>query len=430
MTWMFNSPLATSRRFTQLAIAAALIVGGGSVAYGIRQFSTPASRPNAPVQAPAAKTVTALGRVEPKGEIIKLAAPSSVEGARIDQLLVKEGDRLRKGQIIAILDSRDRLQAALDEANGQISIAQAKLAQVQAGAKQGEIRAQQSTVARIKAQGAGDLAAQQQSIERLRVQLEGEAAAQQATLQRLQASSANAQAELDRYQALYTAGGVSQSMRDSKRLALDTAQQQVKEAKANLVRIQATSDRQISEAKIVFNRIQTTGRSQVSEAKSTLDQIAEVRPVDVQAAQAEVARAIAAARQAKVKLDQTYIRAPLDSTVLDIGTRAGELASTTNGIVELGQTEQMYVIAEVYESDVGKVKLGQLVKVTAEPISSTLMGTVERVGAKVQRQQVVNTDPSANIDARIVEVHIKLNPEASPKAALFTNLQVKAVIQL
>lgn len=46
--------------------------------------------------------------------MIKIAASSS--GSRIAQLRVKQGDTVTKGQIIAILDSRDRLQAELEQA--------------------------------------------------------------------------------------------------------------------------------------------------------------------------------------------------------------------------------------------------------------------------------------------------------------------------
>ncbi|MBC6418875.1 MAG: biotin/lipoyl-binding protein [Prochloron sp. SP5CPC1] len=55
------------------------------------------------------KTVTALGYLEPSGEVIQLAAPTSSGGNRVDQLLVKEGDWVQQGDIIAILDNRDRV---------------------------------------------------------------------------------------------------------------------------------------------------------------------------------------------------------------------------------------------------------------------------------------------------------------------------------
>jgi HlyD family secretion protein len=88
----------------------------------------------------------------------------------------------------------------------------------------------------------------------------------------------------------------------------------------------------------------------------------------------------------------------------------------------------MYAIAEVYQSDVNKVHPGQKVRVTSDTIPGALQGTVERVGSQVRRQAVVNTDPSANIDSRVVEVHVVLDDASSQKAAKFTNLQVKVAI--
>jgi HlyD family secretion protein len=54
---------------------------------------------------------------------------------------------------------------------------------------------------------------------------------------------------------------------------------------------------------------------------------------------------------------------------------------------------------------------------------------VERIDSQVQRQTIVNTDPSANLDARVIEVHIELDAASSQKAAKLTNLQVIAVIE-
>jgi len=90
----------------------------------------------------------------------------------------------------------------------------------------------------------------------------------------------------------------------------------------------------------------------------------------------------------------------------------------------------MVAVAEVYQSDVSKVRPGQQVRVTSDSIPGELQGTVERVGSQVRRQEIVNTDPSTNIDSRVVEVHVALNDSSSQKAAKFTNLQVKVEIEL
>ncbi|MBD2570612.1 ABC exporter membrane fusion protein [Anabaena lutea] len=383
----------------------------------------------AQITTPQIKTVTALGRIEPKGKVIKLSAPTSSQGSRVETLLVKEGDKVKTGQVIAILDNRPRLQAAYQEAQAAVKVAQVNLEKVQAGAKLGEIEAQKADIARIEAQKLGDETGQRQAVARLEAQWQGETSAQQATINRLQAELKNAQVELQRYQQLYQDGAISQSLFDTKLLSFDTITQQLSEARANLNRIDSTGRKQISEAKTALTRINATGSKQVTSAKATLNQIAEVRPVDVAAAKAEVSRTIAAAQQAKANLDQVYVKSPQDGVIFDIYTRSGEVVSN-DGIVEIGQTNQMYAVLEVYQNDVSKIRPQQQVKISSNSLAGELHGTVDWVGWKVQRQNVINSDPSENIDSRVVEVHVQLDKESSNKAAKFTNLQIKAVISL
>jgi HlyD family secretion protein len=376
------------------------------------------------------KTVTALGRLEPKGTVIKLSAPTSNNGNRVERLLVKEGDRVKTDQVIAILDNRDRLQAAFDEANEQVRLAQAKLVQVKAGAKVGEIDAQAAKSRQAQVELQNDRASQFDEISRVQAQWNGDRQSQEATIRRLQASLKNAQAEFERYRQLQSQGGISKSELDGKRLTLDTAQQQVEEAQAVLNRINLTARRQISQAQTKLQRTIASGKQQVESASATLDQVKEVRPVDVQVAQVEVDQAIAAAKQTKAELDRAYVKAPQDGMVMKIHTYAGEVVSSTDGIVELGQTHQMDAVAEVYQSDFSKVKVGQKARITSDSLPGELTGTVTRTGWQIQRQNVINTDPSANIDSRIVEVHVALDAKSSRRAAKFTNLQVQVAIDL
>jgi len=498
-----NIPSDVIGRSPSVLALAAFMGASGVGIYTAMRWYTPAET-NAPVPEaiqPEVRTVTALGRLEPKGEIVKLSAPVSNEGSRVEKLLVKEGDSIKTGQEIAILDSRDRLLAALAEAEQAVSVAQANLAKVQAGSKRGEIAAQkaeiariqaqlqgdktaqqesiyrieaqwqgdktaqqetieriqaqwegdktaqQETISRIQAQWEGDKTAQQETIERIQAQWQGDRTAQQATIKKLEAQLENAQAEYKRYEEIYKQGAISRSVYESKSLAVETALQQLNEAKAVLNRINTTGSKQLSEAKAVLNRINSTGSKQLSEAKAvlnrtnstgsqqigeaqaTLDRIAEVRPVDVEAAKAEVRRAMAAMNQAKVNLDRAIVRSPQEGTVLEIHARPGELVSN-DGIIDIGQTNQMYAIAEIYQSDINNIRPGQSVRISSDSLPEELQGTVDSIGWQVKRQNIVNTDPSANIDARIVEVHIKLDEASSQKAAKFTNLQVKVVVEL
>ncbi|MEH2303932.1 ABC exporter membrane fusion protein [Nostoc sp.] len=387
-------PKSILRPSVAIGIIASLLVGGISF-YMVKRWQNYA---NPETQVPATqllqlKTVTALGRIEPQGKVIKLSAAVSAEGSRVEKLLVKEGDWVKAGQLIAILNSRDRLQAELKEAQEQVKVAQANLNRTQAGAKRGEIAAQKAAIARLEAERQGDINTQA------------------ATIERFQAEVQNAQAEDERYQQLYQQRAISTSQRDSKRLNLETAQKSLQEAQAQL------------------NRTQSTSQQQVKQATATLEEIAEVRGVDVEAAQAEINRAVAAMNLAKVNLKQAQVRSPQNGQVFEIHTHPGELVSS-NGIADIGQTSQMYVIAEVYESDIGKVHSGQQVRIFGDYLPLELQGIVDRKGLQVRRQSVINTDPVSNIDNRVVEVYIRLDEASSRKAASLTNMQVKAVIEL
>jgi len=374
-------------------MATVCVVGLAGVGYSVWQSqSSPMASQNTVVSPSKISTVTALGRLEPQGEVIKLSAPTSGNGNRVDQLLVQAGDRVQAGQVIAILDSQERLQAAYEQAQEEVIVARASLAITQAGAKQGEIDAQRAEIARLAAQRQGDIEAQLATVARLTSELQ------------------NAETEFTRYESLYQQGAISNSARDSKRLALDTAQKTVQEAKAVLARIESTSP------------------AQLNQARANLAQIAEVRPVDLQAKQAEVDRAIAALKQAKANLDQAYVKSPIAGEILELHTRPGEVVSS-DGIVEIGKTQRMYAIAQVYQSDIKKVKPGQRVSVSSDSIPGELLGTVERIDSQVKRQTIVNTDPSTNVDGRVVEVHVALDPASSRRAAKFTNLQVTVEIE-
>ena len=169
-------------------IVAATTVSGAIIYYGVSQLKGNAQSPEiVPETAPAPAKIAALGRLQPVSEVIKLSVPAPLKNDRILELNVEEGDSVRVGETIAILDSHDRLQAALAEAQEQVRVAQAKLEQVKAGAKSGEIVAQAATVNRTEAQVEGDTAAQQAAISRIQAQWEGERSAQEASLNQIRA---------------------------------------------------------------------------------------------------------------------------------------------------------------------------------------------------------------------------------------------------
>jgi HlyD family secretion protein len=343
---------------------------------------------------PVKVAVTALGRLQPQDKITYLSAPNSVNGVRVEKLLVKEGDNVKKGQVLAYLENYARSQAAIQQTFDKLLIARTKLAQVQAGAKTGDINAQKTAITRLNSQ------------------LKGDAAAQTATINRIRAEVENAQKESDRYQQLSKAGAVSASVADTKKLVLKTTQQQLKEAEATL------------------KRTQDTLQDQLKEGKFKLNSIKEVRTVDVELAKTEVKSAETAIKQAKADHDLTYITSTIDGTILRIHTKNGEVIGTS-GFAEIGNTSKMQVLAEVYQTDIQNVRVGQKAIITSTTFPGKLQGTVREVGWQVDKQGIFSINPNSDADRRVIEVKISIDDSTdSQKISRLTNLQVDVAIQI
>ncbi|MBW4557362.1 MAG: ABC exporter membrane fusion protein [Trichormus sp. ATA11-4-KO1] len=382
-----------------------ILAGSITLLAGIIAFhSFSPNRTSSQVQTPPTKTttettpvklaVTALGRLQPQGEVTNLSAPNSVNGARVERLLVREGEEVKAGQVLAYLENYARSTAALQQSLDQLEVAKARLAQVKAGARTGDIEAQKAAIARLESQ------------------LKGDVAAGQATISRIQAEVDNAQTENERYQQLYKQGAIAASVADSKALQLKTAQQQLTEAKASL------------------NRTQNTLQDQLKEAKARLNSISEVRPVDIELAQTEVNSAVTAIKQAKADQELTYLKAPVDGKILKIHAKTGEVISNT-GFAEIGKISQMYVVAEVYQTDIQKVRVGQKATITSTAFPGKISGTVNEIGWQIERQSIFSVNPTADTDRRIVEVKISIDdPADSERLARLTNLQVDVAIQI
>ncbi|MDZ8187708.1 MAG: ABC exporter membrane fusion protein [Nostoc sp. ChiSLP02] len=388
-----------SWRVIILAIVTALAFGGASV-YAIVYFRSHAiQQNNADIAAtPGGNStdniVAADGRLEPLGEVIKLSSPTMLETQkRIAKLLVKEGEQVRPGQVVAILDILDTRQAALEKAQTQVKVAQARLDKVKAGAQVGEISAQQAVIARLKAQ------------------LSEESIAQKANIAKLSTQLSNAQIEYSRYEKLYKDGAIAISLLDSKRLTMETIQEQINEAQAT------------------FNGTVKTLQEQINEARATLNRIAEIRPVNINEAQADLESAIASVKQAQADLKLAYVRSPIAGRILKIYTHAGENIDT-QGIADIGQTDQMYVVAEVYESDITKINNGQKAVITSETFTNKLQGHVDQIGWQIGKKDVLNDDPVVAVDARVVEVKIRLDSASSQQVRSLTNLKVNVAIHI
>jgi len=215
-------------------------------------------------------------------------------------------------------------------------------------------------------------------------------AAQHAEVQRLEREFENAQRDYEREQRLLEAGATTQAAVDTRRLGFES------------------------------------GTQLLAQARSRLASLSEFRAVDVEVAERELAVAEAEAARARAALDQAVVRSPVAGRVLEVRAWPGEEVGP-GGILEIGRTDQMYVIAEVPEADVARVATGQRATITAGSLAKPLTGIVDRLGSKVTKNPTMPVDPASFADGRIVEARIKLDDSAT--ASRLINAQVQVVIR-
>ena len=271
-----------------------------------RSVDRPAPPPPAQVVQPRIESVSALGRLEPAGDVRQLAAPMGSMGGspRISSLSVQEGDRVKRGQVLATFDNRPGLLADLAAVNARIS-----------------------------------------------------------TLDR---SIAMQRREVNRYRDAAREGAASMVLLEEKQDELEKFEGQRREA------------------------------------------LAERRGVEVD-------------------LKDSQLRSPIDGTVLRIYSRPGERPGS-DGILAVGASDRMEAIAEVYESDIGRIRLGQSASLISENggFRGKLKAEVVRISPQIRQRDVLSTDPTGDADARIVEVRLALSPEDAKRVQQLSGLKVIA----
>ena len=384
------------RKFNFWLIGLTIVALGGGMSYWYAaRIKTTTVEPE-PITNYVPIAVTALGRLEPAGEVIKLSV-ANARDSRVNQLYVEEGDRVIAKQLIATLQGLDQKQAELAAAAQNVVVYRAKLAQIKAGeGKQAQISAQKSNIDRLKAQ------------------LNHESLEREAEIANARAELKNTEINYSRYQTLYRDGAVSRADLDDRRELYE--------------RSQAKLDRETAR----YTNTVATLQKEIARERAMLEQLTEVRPVDLAEARAELDYAIAQVQRIESELEDYYVRVPIDGQILKINTLVGEQVDTSQGIVELGKTAQMYAIAEVYETDIGRIKVGQKATIVSEHggFAGKLRGTVDQIGLQIKKQDILESDPAAERDARVVEVKVCLEPEDSAKVAGLTNLQVRVQIDL
>ena len=128
--------------------------------------------------------------------------------------------------------------------------------------------------------------------------------------------------------------------------------------------------------------------------------------------------------------DDSELRSPIDGIVLKLHAREGERPST-DGVMEVGASQSMEALIEVYESDINRIAMDERVTLVSENggFKGELDGQVTRISPQVRQRQVLSTDPTGDADARVVEVLVRLDAASAERVARLAGLKVIARFQ-
>ena len=369
----------------RLLIAVVVLAAAGGGFYAFRHVNTPVEAAP-PIESPkgdAQPRVGALGRIEPSSEIISLGGPAD---QLLVRLLVKEGDKVTKGQALGyFLDyaknvaDRQRIAAKLEEAKNMLT---ATTDAGEAAIHEAEVKLKQT-----------------ETTYPMRISTE------ESKIRGMEIALANAHDILDSRRKLFATR--NQSRRD-----VDDQQALVKQNEHDLAGERMNLERLRSDMPI------ETQLAKASLTRAKADLTRSTAGIGIESLRGELAVADARVREATLV-------APLDGTILKIYTRPGARVGDTP-ILTMGDTSEMHAVAEVYETDIRRVRLGQTATITSPALAGPLKGEVVKIGRIIFKNDVLGVDPAAKIDARVVEVRVRIDKSA--EVAALTNLTVNVVI--
>ncbi|MBC1238998.1 HlyD family secretion protein [Nostoc sp. 2RC] len=304
------------------------------------------------------KKPLSLGKISLNGalEAVETVTTTSRVIGQIKTLPVQEGDRVKAGQIIAIIDVKD-IQTQRNQTSAVISQAQASVTVATAAETQALVNETQ-TLAQLN-----QAKVHQQEAE--------------AKLQEAQAQLADAQLNQQRMAMLRKEGAVSQLQLDTANTQLALIDARIQQAKAGIEQAKG----EIEQAKTAVKQ----ANFQVQQARAG---VKEAR-FQVQQARAEVKPTIA-------NLNRSIVKAPFAGVVTKKHTKVGAMAGFGQPLVTLKSSDRLLFSVVVPESMKSLVKQGDEVQVQLDALKGSVRGQVNQI------------IPSANPNSRSFTAKIAL----------------------
>lgn len=398
------------------------------------------------------EVITATGTIEP----LTIIEVSSKASGKIIKMSVDKGDFLNEGDVIAEIEQTyaqndvDQAEADLSSANARLEQAKInielerehrkiQLAQAEVNLSDAQLRLAQLDEQLKQEKEANarklDEAKNSLKIAQLQLKLLSPEAVRPEALKKSKASIAQAQANLelaqkdfDRQKDLYENGGyIPKAELDSAKTRLDADKAQYDSAQQQLKMVETPSTENelelsqanVDKAKFALQAAQENIKaektrekeldmqknkialmeSNVALAKVNLDQVV-VKEKDLLTAQATVSRNEIQLKNAKEKLDDTLVTAPITGTILDKNVEQGQIISSKTSsvaaegapLVTMADLTKIYVNTDVDETDIGKVKTGQSVKIEIDAFpGQPFEGKVLKIAPQGQVTQNVTT---------------------------------------
>ncbi|HKX31559.1 MAG TPA: HlyD family efflux transporter periplasmic adaptor subunit [Blastocatellia bacterium] len=327
MTKSNNERSNRTKKVVRAILAVTLLTGGAAWWFFFRQPAVPNG------------ILEVSGRIESDDAVV--AAKTS---GRIREITVREGDAVKAGQVIAVLDD-DQLQARVEQARSNVEQSEARLraARQQVAVLQAQLEQSRLGVSQARVDAEGRVS-----------QAQAHVAAAEASLAQASASAKQAHADAERFTALADQGDAPAREGEQARTAAEAqaavvlaARKQVEAARGALVATRANLDNPAIRA---------------AQALSIEQQIHQAQ-AEIQSAEAEVARSRAQLQEAEANRSDLQITAPFDGTIATRSAEPGEVVAPGTAIVTVINPGQIYLRAFIPEGEIGRVRTGQPARV-------------------------------------------------------------------
>lgn len=313
-------------------------------------------------------------------------------GGRISQVLADTGDRVRRDQPLARLETED-LEASARKAAAAAEARKKDVLQAEAALRHEERQVASRNAGAEAAVEGSDLRVKQAltaaALEEQRVA--GELRRAHAALSAARADVAKARADLARMEGLFSHGAVAAQQLDAARNAAADAEARSEAAQAE-VSLAESAHAQIDmkRQEIGVSRASARqARAALQEAEAAHLQVA-LRQAQLEGAYAQAKEAEEGLRLARIALQNAEIRSPADGVVAQKLAEPGEMAAVGQPLFALTEEtgkNSVWVVANLKETEIRGVRVGQPVEFTLDAHPGvTFRGSVAEIRAGTQSQ--------------------------------------------